>query len=179
MPGDRKFFYSFATGTDDLVLDSGGVLALDAFELGAIGNATDTAIVPYVFSNVRVEIGFEIVTVGMAAMYRELGIRTMRTDGNPDDECLVGQALGDTAAYIEAQEIPGLDKSVPIPIALDQVSGHMIVTQIDGAYRCAVDGVPGVPTSSATIMPTLTMGRAGISADGIVVRLHYLFVAGR
>jgi hypothetical protein len=178
-PGDHMFFYSFATGTDDLVLDSGGVAALDALELGSVGNATESAFVQHSFTSVRVEIGFEIVTVGTAAMFRELGIRTMRSDINTnDDACLVGQALADSTSHLEAQE-PPVFAPVPLPVTLDQVSGHMLVTQIDGVYRCAIDGVAGVPATSTSLNPTFTFGRAGISADGIIVRLHYLFVAGR
>jgi hypothetical protein len=179
MPGDRMFFYSFSSGTGDLVIESTGVAAPDAFDLGAVGDAIDTAYVPYPFVDVRVEIGFEIISVGTEAMFRELGLRTM-FDGTESDSCFTGQSKLDATAYLEAQEgNSARDMSEPLPTTLDRVSGHMIVTQIDHVYRCALDGVAGVPATSATITPSFMMGRAGVSANGIVARLHYLFVAGR
>lgn len=186
-PGDHKLFYAFAGGHGDLYVDGVVADADDAIDIGTrSGDTTSFAWVPDEFTDVRVDIAFEVIgfDVGNASSYNELSLRS----GHPPSQvigsglshlCDVGR-MDDATSYHDDGDANSSFEFHILQIPYDGFTGHLSVTQHLG-YRCTLDGVAGLDPSTLhpSNAPMYVTGQVGVSAHNVIARIRYLFVAGR
>jgi len=177
-------FYTFETGMSDLIADGGVAQSVpDTIDVGGPGQSF--LFVPDIFTSVRIEIGFEILSSNTGGA--EMGVYTSHpASSDPEtedgDNCYIGLE-SPTTTFVQdwEDEDDRIGGSVDAAYSTGLV-GHIRVDHINDGFECTLDQLPlGIPGSSVimTPKPSKPAGRVGFKAMGSMVRLTYIYVVGQ
>jgi hypothetical protein len=159
---------------------------------GRLGAGLDTITLKNVTAKTAlIDVGFEIVDDTVEATppsetYNEIGLYAANQNYMPDtrgDVCFFGRIQGDSLAdaplYTELVENNGTGKTKFTKGGLKGTRGRMRLTRNPTTYACSVIPTGTGALGDATQVETLSLvpGRIGFSAEKLVVRLRYIYIA--